>query len=167
MLKKHYTISQGWKGQRYQGNDLDWEYQNLVVHLSMLKYVANFIKHFHHKHPQKPQDQPYPHIKTINGEKAQYSLDADDSPLLAPAEKKIVQEVTGTLLYHARSVDAKILTALGSIATQQANPTKNAMQKVTQFLDYSASHPDAIITYKASNMVLEDHSDASYPLGGK
>jgi len=36
------------------------------------------------------------------------------------------------------------------------------MQKVKQFLDYAATHPDAIITYRASDMVLVGHSDASY-----
>ena len=128
----------------------------------MFKYVANAIKRFHHKHPRKQQDQPYPHIKTIYGAKSQYSPDADDSPLLEPADKKIVQEVTGIFLYYARSVDATMLTYFVSIATQQANPTKNKIKKVTQFLDYSASHPDAIITYHASNMVIAGHSDASY-----
>ncbi len=55
-----------------------------------------------------------------------------------------------------------MLVALGSLATQQANPTKNTMTKVTQFLDYTATHPDAIVTYHSSNMVLAGHSDASY-----
>ncbi len=36
------------------------------------------------------------------------------------------------------------------------------MAKVTQFLDYAATHPDAIVTYHASNMVLAGHSDVSY-----
>jgi hypothetical protein len=55
-----------------------------------------------------------------------------------------------------------MLTALGSIAAQQANPTKNTMIKVKQFLDYAFTHPDAIMTYQASDMVLAAHSDASY-----
>ena len=55
-----------------------------------------------------------------------------------------------------------MLTALGSIATQQANPTERTMQKVKKILDYAATHPDAIITYRASDMVLVGHSDASY-----
>jgi hypothetical protein len=29
-------------------------------------------------------------------------------------------------------------------------------------LDYAATHPDAVVTYKASDMVLAIHSDASY-----
>ena len=55
-----------------------------------------------------------------------------------------------------------MLAALSTIASQQANPTEQTMQKVTQFLDYSATHRDAIITYIASDMVLATHSDASY-----
>ena len=55
-----------------------------------------------------------------------------------------------------------MLTALGSLATQQANPTQNTMKKVKQLLDYAATHPDAIVTYNASDMVLAAHSDASY-----
>jgi hypothetical protein len=55
-----------------------------------------------------------------------------------------------------------MLTALGFIATQQANPTKNTIIKVKQFLDYAFTHPDAIATYQASDMVLAAHSDASY-----
>jgi hypothetical protein len=60
-----------------------------------------------------------------------------------------------------------MLTALGSLATQQANPTVNTMIKVRQFLDYAATHPDAIVTNHASNMVLAGHSDALYLLESK
>jgi hypothetical protein len=66
-------------------------------------------------------------------------------------------------LYYAGCVDSTMLTALGSIATQQVNPTKNTMIKVKQFLDYAATHPEAFVTYQASDMVLvAAHSDASY-----
>ena len=36
------------------------------------------------------------------------------------------------------------------------------MKKVKQCLDFVASQEDAVITYKASDMVLAVHSDASY-----
>ncbi len=54
-----------------------------------------------------------------------------------------------------------MLTALGSIAMQQASTTKRTLTKVKQLLNYAAPHPDAIVTYRASNMVLFGHSDAS------
>ncbi len=36
------------------------------------------------------------------------------------------------------------------------------MQKVKQLLDYLATYPDATIRFKASDMILNIHSDASY-----
>ena len=73
-----------------------------------------------------------------------------------------MQEFVGTFLYYARALDVTELSALGLLSTQQASPTENTMKKVKQFLDYAATHPDAIITYHASDMVLAGHSDASY-----
>ena len=55
-----------------------------------------------------------------------------------------------------------MLPSLGSIASQQASPTEQKMQHVQQILDYAATRPDDIITYRASAMVLNGHSDASY-----
>jgi hypothetical protein len=36
------------------------------------------------------------------------------------------------------------------------------MHKIRQFLDYAACHQDAVVTYRASDMILAAHSDASY-----
>ena len=55
-----------------------------------------------------------------------------------------------------------MLPELGTIATQRSVPTENTMHKVHQLLNYAANHTDAIIMYRASNMLLVAHSDASY-----
>ena len=141
VLQENYKISKDWNGSRYLGLNLNWDYTKLKVHLSMLTYVTATLKRFNRAQPRKPQDQPYPHIKTIYGAKAQYAKDADTSSPLSPSDKTIVQEVTGTFLYYARAVDPIMLAALGTIASQQATPTEQTMQKVKQFLDYAATHP--------------------------
>ncbi len=69
---------------------------------------------------------------------------------LSKEEKTYIQEVIGTFLYYARCVDASMLPALGMLAKQQASPTKNTMKKIKQFLDFAATHPDAVETYHAS-----------------
>ena len=92
----------------------------------------------------------------------QYAAGEDKSPAVSSKENKFIQEVTGTFLYYSRAVDATMLPALGSIATQQTSPTENTMKKINHFIDYAASHPNAIITYRASDMVLAAHSNASY-----
>ena len=123
ILGEHYTVSHYWTGSRYLGTYIDWDYTNLEVHLSMLSYVRDAIKRFHHTCPQRPQDQTYPHVKPTYGAKAQYSTNEDDSPVLSPANNKFIQEVTGTFLYYTIAIDTTILPARGSIATQQADPT--------------------------------------------
>ncbi len=52
--------------------------------------------------------------------------------------------------------------ALSEISSQQAAPTENTMKRVNQFLDYMWTCPDAVIRYRASDMILNVHSDASY-----
>jgi hypothetical protein len=52
--------------------------------------------------------------------------------------------------------------ALSEISLQQSAPTENTMKRVNQFLDYMWTHPDAKIQYRASDMILNVRSDASY-----
>jgi hypothetical protein len=81
---------------------------------------------------------------------------------LSKEDKKFIQEVTGTFFFYARAVDATMLVALGSLASEQASPTQRTMEKCMQFLDYAATQEDAVITYRKSDMILAIHSDASY-----
>jgi len=76
--------------------------------------------------------------------------------------EKRVQQIVSSFLYYARAVDPTILMALSEISSQQSAPTENTMKRVNQFLDYMWTHPDAIKRYRASDMILNVHSDASY-----
>jgi hypothetical protein len=76
--------------------------------------------------------------------------------------KRIQEQVSGTLLYYARAVDDTLLMAFGTIAAQQAKGTTTMNDAVNQLLDYCHKHPNAIVRYRASDMVLKIHSDASY-----
>jgi hypothetical protein len=70
--------------------------------------------------------------------------------------------VAGTLLYYERAVNSIILTLLSSLATEQAKVMQKTMEMVQQLLDYCATQEEAIITYTASNMILNAHSAAGY-----
>ena len=52
--------------------------------------------------------------------------------------------------------------ALSSIASAISTGTETTKQRVKQLLDYCATHPDTKIRFKASDMILRIHSDASY-----
>ena len=161
-LNKTYKTSSEWEGKRYIGLTLEWDYINRFVHVSMPGYCDKACQRFQHARPTKPQHQPYPHVEPTYGAKQQFAQDDDQSPTLSKEDKTFIQEVVGVFLYYARAVDCTMLAALGSLASQQANPTENTMKKVKQFLDYAATHQDATITYRSSNMILAVHSDASY-----
>ena len=54
-----------------------------------------------------------------------------------------------------------MLTALGSIAAQQEKVTEKTYANTLWLLNYTATHPNSIIQYTASDIVLHIHSDAS------
>jgi hypothetical protein len=133
ILEEHYKCSIDLAGNQYLGMNMDWDYNCHKVHVSMLDCVPEALTRFQHQAPSKPQHQPYPHVKPNYGAKVQYTEDTDTSALLPKEDKKFIQEVISTFLYYAQCVNSTMLVVLGSIATQQANPTENTMKKVQQF----------------------------------
>jgi hypothetical protein len=130
ILKEHYKCTIDWDSKCYLGMTMAWDYDGRRVYVSVLDCVPKALARFQHQAPSKPQHHPYPHVKPNYRAKAQYIKDTDTLMLLPIEDKKFIQEVIGTFLYYAPCVDCTMLAELGSIATQQANPTKNTMKKV-------------------------------------
>jgi hypothetical protein len=151
VLNMYCKCLQEWDGKKYLGMDIDWDYEQIKVHVLMLEYVPKALMRFQHKAPRMPQHQLYPHVKPTYGVTCQNAEASDTSELLSKENKMYSQEVIGTFLYYARCVDSSMLPALGTLATQQAKPSKNMTKKIKQFLDYTSTNPDAVLTYHASN----------------
>ena len=117
---------------------------------------------YKHQQPKKPQHSPHAHREIIYGAKEQWVPDDDISPRLNDTGIKQVQGIVGSLLYYAHAVNNKLLATLSAISSQQAKATENTAKAVNQVLDYVATYPSDGITYRASNMVLAAHSDASF-----
>jgi hypothetical protein len=157
-----YKIIEDWKGNLYCGISLTWNYDKRCVGIAMPTYVAKQLLRYEHPHPMKPQHCPYNPNLIKYGQDNQATDPIDTSPKLNKANKKCIQQIVGSFLYYACAVNPTILMALSAIASQQALPTEDMHNRVNQFLDYMATHPDAKIQYCASDMVLNVHSDASY-----
>jgi hypothetical protein len=97
----------------------------------------------------------------VYGAKTQYAT-KDETPPLTAKQCLTIQKVTGSVLYYTRAVDPTVLMPLNDIATEQTKATEKIQAATNQLLDYLATHPDAIIRYHASDMILHIHSDASY-----
>ena len=108
------------------------------------------------------QDSPYPHVTPNYGAKKQYAEEVDASPPLDKEGTRRIQQINGKFLFLGRAIDSTVLKALGSLGTQQAEPTEETNKRANQLIDYLVSQEEAVLTFRASNMVLAVHSDASY-----
>ncbi len=153
-VRQYYKCSCDWKGERYCGLTLWCGSADRKVHLLMSRYVEKALTWLKHSAPEKPQHQPYPHVKPTYGAKAQFAKEEDTSPPLDKAGKKFIQEVSGVILFLVHAINDGLLAFLSALALQQANPPKNTMRFTKQILD--------LLTYRASNMVLAIHSNALY-----
>lgn len=161
-LQDLYQVTLDWAGTKYCGLTLDWDYKKGTVKISMPEYIEKCLKKFQHLFPKRKQDTPHSWTEPTYGQKMQMAENEETLPLLPPDGIKRCQQITGTLLYYAIAVDPTMLVALGDIAATQAKATEKTKATLHWLLDYAATHPDAYITYRASDMILRVHSDASY-----
>jgi hypothetical protein len=162
VLQENYTMSIDWDGKLYCGIQLDWDYDLRTLDISMPRYINNVLQRFQHPVPSSPQNGPYKPFPKKYGTAAQDPIPTDASASLDSDGQKRIQQIVGALLYYARAVDNTILLSLSAIASEQSHPTQLTHARCLQLLDYCASHPHAVVRFKASDMVLNIHSDASY-----
>ena len=151
-------------GIKYLGFTLQWDYVRKKVWLLMPEYVRKALHRLQHEMPRRPQHAPHRYNKPNYGQRVQFANPQDDMPvtLLPESAKKTIQKIIGIFLYYAIAMDLTMLVALGTLASQQENPTDALWEDITLFLDYCATHPDAKICYSKSDMVLHISSDGSY-----
>jgi hypothetical protein len=161
-LKENYVVKEDWEGTRYCGLTIEWDYTRRLCYISMPGYIARCLQRFAHLVSKTPTHSPHAYTPPTYGRKVQYADGPDESPQLDPNGITRVQEILGTLLYYARAVDGTLLVTIGNLATQQSKATTTTMNGITHLLNYCATHPDAVVRYSASDMILTTDSDASY-----
>jgi hypothetical protein len=66
-LEKYYDVTVDLEGKEYVKIELDWDYKNKRVHLSMAPYLQKALRQFDNVVPTQRQDSPYPYIKSKYG----------------------------------------------------------------------------------------------------
>ena len=115
-----------------------------------------------HETPPQPQHSSYVIALKKYGKDAHDPLPPDERLPVSKDKIKKIQGVVGRILLYARGVDSTFLVGLNSIAIQQTSATDNIPKRTEDLLDYAATHPDTKIRYRASEMILQTHTDASY-----
>lgn len=161
-LQQHYEITIDWTGGQYLGLNLDWDYTKGTVDISMPGYIERALLRFNHPPPKRAQHSPHAWTAPTYGAKVQLTDEPDNTAPLSNQGITFLQQIIGTLLYYARAVDNTLLVAISSLSTQHAKGTAATMQAAVHLLNYCATHPDAVVRFHRSDMVLHIHSDASY-----
>ena len=94
-------------------------------------------------------------LNTKWGPDSQLTAPKDESKRLDAEAVNRFQQFFGTLLYYAQAIDPTMVKSLGSLASQQAESTNTTVKRMTQLLNYAATHPDATIQYTRSGMILQ------------
>ena len=162
LLKQYYEFTIDWSGTKYLGLTLRWDYKHRTVDVSMPGYIERALTRFNHPTPTYPEHSPHECAKPSYGAKIQLTEDPEESQPATPEQIHRLQQIIGVLLYYARMIDNTLLVALGTLASQQSKAREATLSAVTRLFNYCATHPNAIIRFKASDMILHIISDASY-----
>ena len=159
-LKETYDITIDKAGSIFCRIHLKWDYKARTVDLSMPGYVENALEKLQHTKPSRPQHAPSKYIPPNYGKKEQEVQEREFT--LTKEKQKQIQKVCGTFLYYARAVDPTMLHTLNELAIDITRGDNQTIKAMKHFLDYCSTHPNASITYTASEMILWIHSDAGY-----
>ena len=152
-LKERYKISIDREAKNYVCMQLDWDYINRTVDISMPNYIKDLLTKIQHKNV-KIEYAPHTYNVPAYSSKIQYADNVDTSPVLSDANKKHIQKIIGSLCYYGRAVDPTILVALNTLTSQQNAPTAATATAITKLLNYAANHQHATIRYHKSDMVF-------------
>ena len=140
-----------------------WNYPEGYVNISMPGYVKKALKKFNHKPPKRPENAPHNYTAPIYGQRTQQrATQASTIPLLPPDRKQSIQAIVGTFLYYGLGIDSTILVTLNEISGQQSTATTDTETKCAKLMDYLHTHPNTVVQFHASNMILYIESDAAY-----
>ena len=149
------------EAKQYVGIHLKWDYKKRTVRLSMDGYVKQALLEFQHEAPSRTVYAPSRYTPPQFGAKVQFAKVDESAPL--PKDKiTFIQQVVGKLLYYARAVDPTMLHAINDISLSATKGTEATLGATIHLLNYAATHPEAEIIYRASDMVLRVDSDAAY-----
>ena len=125
-------------------------------------YIKKVLQNYNPESPPKPQHSPYFITPNKYGKDYHDQLPLDEYPTVPKEKINRIQGVVGRILFYDLSVDSTFLVGVNTITIQQTSAIENTLKRTEELLDHAATHPDAKIRYKASDMILQIHKDAYY-----
>ena len=160
-LEKKYAMKVDMDAKQYVGIDLQWDYNKRELICSMDEYIDTALLELQHVQSKQLHHGPSKHTPPNYGATTQYVVDSN-LPQLASRDIKYIQKVIGKFLFMARAIDNTQLHALNELARTVSKGTSETMEATIYLLNYIAAHNRPRICYRASDMILQVDSDASF-----
>ena len=118
-LSKIYKVTEDWTGQNFLGLELDWNYDQGYLNISMPSYIKNTLSKLQHVSTISPQYSPHHYQPIAYGRKGipQYATTPSPSPELNTKETRRIQSAICSLLYYARALDCTMLSTLNQLGS--------------------------------------------------
>ena len=81
---------------------------------------------------------------------------------LFPLQASSFYNVLSKNIYYVQSADSNMIIALSPLSVVQLQVTQVTMEYLIWFCNYMAMHTDSTVHFYALDMILVNHSDASY-----
>ena len=133
-----------------------------LIQPEFLDDLNHHITGFNAVIPKQPHYAPSKITPPTYGAKQQLTRELDTTPELSKKQVKLLQQVTSKFLYYARAVDGTMLHALNELASATHKGTQKTAIAMNHFLNYCSTHPNTVLLYRASEMILMGDSDAAY-----
>jgi hypothetical protein len=160
-IRLKYQLTIDLSGSTYLGMTIKRDRILRTLTICMQGYIQRMAKELNLALRPNPPKSPITPTSTTYSTNPQLEP-IDPTPPATDTQKEFLQIICGKLLYYTLAVDPTIQVAVGQIASQQSKATQRTMLAADRLIQYILAHPDAIITYRPSNMILVAHSDASH-----
>ena len=159
-LRAKYTITVDLTGSSYLGMTIERDRLKKTMTISSPGYIQQMAKDLHLV-KGKYVGSPIIYHSTKYSSDPQMEV-IDDTPNATLKQIKFLQKLVGKLLFYTLLVEPTIAVAVSRLSSAQSHATELTMEAATRLIQYCLHHPDAVITYHASDMQLICHSDASH-----
>ena len=127
-LRTNYKISIDYDGKNSYGVQLDWNYNEGYVDISIPLYVHKALKTYSHPSPVRLQYSPHLWNRPVCGNTLQVAPTENNESIMDKQRKRWIQLVVETFLYYGQAVEPTVLTARNDMATMQLKPKINTIK---------------------------------------
>ena len=139
--------------ERILGIEVQRDYDQGTMTISQGHYVATILERFEMQ-AANPVSTP--------GYGVEIPTEQPQDQLLGPAEKKLYQSITGSILYLAQGTRFDLSYTALQLSKACSNPARAHMTAAKHALRYLRGNPDLPITYKTGQFKLVAFADASF-----